>query len=128
MTEAMVMPMSYVAIDEEEMTYLDGGFAISRSVFKYTCQAAVIAGCIALGGGISYAGLKAVLGSMALKSSLAAAVVKGCGMLGIALGNGFASKFISGLAGCIAGDFVGNIFDKYIDGLDGKKDGKIKIW
>lgn len=28
MTEAMVMPMSYVAIDEEEMTYLDGGYQV----------------------------------------------------------------------------------------------------
>jgi len=110
------------------MEYVGGGFSISRNVFKYTVSAAVIAGCIALGGVISVAGLKLVLASYSLKATLVAAIVKGIGILGINVGNSLATKFASGLAGCIAGDFVCNIFDKYIDSLDGVIDEKVKIW
>lgn len=131
-TYAMKYPSNYVVMDNEEMEYLDGGFSISisKSVFKYTVTAVVVAGCIALGGGLSVAGLKTVLASYSMKTKLIAALVKGIGKLGIACGNALASKFASGLAGCVAGDFIGNIFDKYIDNLDGKKNGKVtvKLW
>ena len=125
---ALVMPKNYSVVNEEEMTYVEGGFAISKAVFKYTVTAAVIAGCVFLGGGLSVAGLKTVLGSMSLKKTFISVLVKAIGKLGIAAGNALASKFVSGLAGCIAGDFMGNVFDKYIDPLDGVVDGKIKIW
>ena len=125
---ALVMPSSYAVMSEEEMTYVEGGFAISKSVFKYTVTAVVVASCVALGGGLSVAGLRTVLASMSLKKKLIAALIKGIGKLGIATGNALATKFGSGLLGCVAGDFMGNVFTKYIDGLDGKKDGKIKIW
>lgn len=110
------------------MEYLGGGFSVSKAAFKYTVTAVVVAGCIALGGWLSVAGLKTVLGSMALKSTLIKCIVKGIGMLGIGCGNALANKFVSGLAGCISGDFMGNVFDKYIDGLDGTRDGKVKIF
>lgn len=122
------MPNSYAVMSEDEMMYVEGGFAISKNVFKYTVTAVVIAGCVALGGGLSIAGLRTVLGSMALKRSLVAALIKGIGILGIKAGNTLATKFMSGLIGCIAGDFMGNVFTKYIDPLDGKRDNKIKIW
>lgn len=38
-----------------------------------------------------------------------------------------ASKFMTGLAVCVGGDFVGTLFDKYVDGLDGKADGKWRV-
>lgn len=125
---ALQMPSSYVLMDNDEMEYLDGGFAVSKNVFKWTVSAIVTTGMIALGGGISYAGLKTVLGSMSLKNQLIRLLVKGIGKLGIAGGNALASKFGSGLAGCIAGDFLGNVFTRYIDPLDGRVDDKIKIW
>lgn len=126
---ALVMPSGYAVMSTDDMTYVEGGsFAISKNVFKYTVTAIVVAGCIALGGALSVAGLKTVLGSMALKKTLVAALVKGIGVLGIKTGNALATKFMSGLIGCIAGDFMGNVFTKYIDPLDGKNDSKIKIW
>ena len=69
-TYELQMPNSYVLMDNEEMEYLDGGLSISKNVFKWTVTAVVTAGCIALGGGLSVAGLKAVLGSMTLKKTL----------------------------------------------------------
>lgn len=124
----LVMPSNYAIVSNDEMEYLGGGFSVSKAAFKYTVTAVVVAGCIALGGWLSVAGLKTVLGSMALKNTLISCIVKGIGMLGIRCGNALANKFVSGLVGCISGDFMGNVFDKYIDGLDGAKNGKVKIF
>ena len=126
-TTALKMPSSYVVMSEEEMTYLEGGLSISKNVFKYTCNAAIVAGITCLSGGIAIGGLKTVLGSMALKKQLVSVMVKTIGKMGIAAGNTLSNKFMTGLIGCIAGDFLGNVFDKYIDNLDGVMDGKIKI-
>ena len=124
---ALVMPSSYAVMNEEEMSYVEGGFSVSKSVFSYIVNAAVMAGCVALGGGISVAGLRTVLGSMSMKKTLISVLVKAIGKLGISAGNALANKFVAGLAGCICKDFAGAIFDKFIDGKDGKMDGKIKI-
>ena len=128
-TCALQMPSNYVLMDVNEMEYTEGGFSISKTVFKYTVTAVITAGCLALGGGLSVAGLKTVLASYSARAKLVSLIVKGVGKLGIAAGNALSgSGFAGGLISCIYGDFVGNIFDKYIDKLDGKKDKKIKIW
>lgn len=125
---ALKMPASYVLMDNDEMEYLDGGLTISKNVFKYTCQFAIMAGVTCLSGGLAVGGLKAVLGSMSLKKTLVKVLVKAIGKMGIAAGSALSSKFMTGLIGCVSGDFLGNVFDKYIDKLDGKKDSKIKVW
>ena len=126
-TAALKMPSSYAVMNEEEMTYLEGGISISKNVFKYTCNAAITAGLVCLSGGLAVGGLKTVLGSMSLKKELISIMVKTIGKMGIAAGNTLSSKFMSGLIGCVTGDFLGNVFDKYIDNLDGVMDGKVKI-
>lgn len=125
---ALVLPKNCIALNSDEMEYIDGGLSISRTVFKWGVTAAVTAALVCLGGVIAVAGLKTVLASMALKNALLAAIVKGAGILGIKIGNALASTMMAGFAGAVGGDFIGTLFDKYIDGLDGKKDGYIKIW
>lgn len=87
-----------------------------------------VATLTALSGGISTAGLRVVLGSYSLRKGLASAIVKAVGVLGIRVGNSLQSKLVSALAGASLGDTFGWVFDKYIDGLDGKINGKVKIW
>ena len=121
------MPSSYVDIDRDEMEYVDGGLSISRNVFRYTVTATVIAACAFLGGGFAVSGLRTVLGSYSIKMKLISAIVKGIGVLGIKGGNLLASKFVSVLIACVGADFMGNIFDRYIDPLDGNYNGWVKV-
>ena len=124
----MVLPASYAVIEEEEMMYLDGGFSISKGVFKTACMVGATAALTALSGGISIAGLRTVLGSYSMRKGLAASIVKAAGVLGIKAGNALQSKLISSLAGASLSDLFGWVFTKYIDGLDGKINGWVKVF
>lgn len=124
----MVLPACYVVIEEEEMMYLDGGFSIIKGVFKTACIVGATAALTVLSGGISIAGLRTVLGSYSMRKGLAASIVKAAGVLGIKAGNALQSKLISSLAGASLNDLFGWVFTKYIDGLDGKINGWVKVF
>ena len=125
---ALAMPSSYAVMDEEEMTYVEGGFTITRTAFVWSISIAVGIAVTALTAGVgslfASLGLKIVLASYSLRYALAAAIVKGIGVLGICIGNS-TSAICGGIAGCGAGDLAGYVFDKWVDKLDGRKNGKL---
>lgn len=65
MTDAMVMPAGYAVIDEEEMTYLDGG-GIRCNVLAGIIDASI---CIATLGGAALSKLATSAGKHALKKN-----------------------------------------------------------
>ena len=113
---ALVMPSGYAVMDEEEMTYVEGGASISRRTFSWgvsiTIGIAVTALTAGLGTFFATAGLRIVLGSYSLRHALAAAIVKGIGKLGIWVGNNMVANICGGIAGCGAGDLAGYVFDR----------------
>ena len=70
----LVLPNNYVALEQEEMMYLDGGaIYIPKWAITGAITGAAYAALAAAGGG----GLQLVLASYGLRSALVAGIVKG---------------------------------------------------
>ena len=94
---ALVMPKNFVAVDEEEMTYVDGGLYISNATFWNCCKACfycvafnpVGATLVAIGAYKAYTLLAAGIATVAAKLgcisrilAVAFAVIGGAALLG----------------------------------------------
>lgn len=123
----MVLPRNYVEIEQEEMMYLDGGFSIPTWSVTGTITAATYAFLAAAGGAVATGGLKVVLGSMSLRNTLAAGIVKAVGASGIRVGNALVSSWLrTVVSGGVSG--VASRIANYLDGRDGKKNGWIRVF
>ena len=114
----LVLPTNYIALEQEEMMYLDrGAFYVPKWVII-----GAITGAASCGGG----GFQLVLASYGLRSALVAGIVKGLGGLGIHIGNAFANTIVRGLAsgGISAG--ADWIFTNIIDGWNEKRDNQLR--
>lgn len=115
-TGAMVMPNTYVVIDNDEMQYLDGGGIPNWSV-RVAVSAVFFA--VGIGSGISaYRTLKGASGKYLAKR----AVPKLAKKIGISIGSTFASAICSFLNDVF--DPVGWVINK-LDKMDGWSDGWI---
>lgn len=124
----LVLPSNYVEMQEEEMMYLEGGLiSVYKNVFATGVNIAMLAAFTFLGGSVAGAGLKTILASMSMRKTAVSAIVKGAGVAGIKIGNSVQNKILQGLAAASVTNFSNWVFDKYIDNLDGKKDGKYTI-
>jgi hypothetical protein len=117
-------------MQEDEMTYVEGGGTLTRGVFVGTVSVAVGIAVGALTAGIgailATAALRIVLASYTLRYALAAAIVKAIGAFGIAVGNQ-AANICGAIAGLGASSIAGLVFDRWIDGKDGRMDGRL-VW
>lgn len=87
---ALVMPSSYALMDEEEMTYVEGGLSYSKTSTGYkvtlsTRNCGDLA-ALAAGGSITFATVSAVLGltGVGIPGAIACAVLAGVAGLGSA--------------------------------------------
>ena len=122
------LPNSYVDVDREEMEYVDGGFSIPRYIFTTTINVGVTAAITAISGGVGTAGLRIVLGSMSLKRKFAAAIVKAIGKVSITAANAIGTSWVNKICAAMAMDLGGWVFDSFIDGIDGSRNGSLKLW
>lgn len=120
----LVLPNNYVALQQEEMMYLDGG---AIYVPGWMITSAITGAAPAALGAAAGGGLQLVLASYGLRSAFMAGIVKGLGVLGIHIGNAFANTIIGTIArtGILGG--ANWIFNNIIDGWDGKRDNQLKI-
>lgn len=109
----MVLPASYVAIEQEEMMYLDGGL----SLYKWVVSAPInIAFNASLGGGaVSLAlGVIRAGGTAAFKKTLVKAIGK---FVAVQTANRIAGRVVNSLAGFASwssiGGAIANIWDKF---------------
>lgn len=124
----IVLPRNYVEIEQEEMMYLDGGsFSIPTWSVSGTITAATYAFLAAAGGAVATGGLKVVLGSMSLRNTLAAGIVKAVGASGIKVGNALVSSWLrTVVSGGVSG--VASRIANHLDGREGKQDGWIRVF
>ena len=118
--ETLVLPNHYVAVQEDEMVYLDGGWAVPTWTVKYGLTGIATAALTAVGGW----GLKAVLASYGMRTAFVSAIVKGLGAFGIHVGNAFANNIVKALTLGGISEFAGGIAND-LDRNDGNLDGWI---
>ena len=123
----LILPEGYVSVENEEMEYIDGGISIPRVVFATTINIGVSALITAISGGVGTAGLRIVLGSMAMRQKFAAGIVKAIGKISLKAASLIGTTWVTKVGAALAADLGGWVFDNYIDGIDGSRNGELTI-
>jgi len=120
--ETLVMPSSYVLMDENEMTYLEGGGSVNTDVVAW----AIDVGCALCGiyasacGEILGRGLIALIKTTWKSCSGKVATILGASVAsGITVGIGKLNKVAGIMVSCLS---FGGIIGLCLDSLDGKLD------
>ena len=120
---ALVMPKNFVAVDEDEMTYVDGGGLYQKGVYYAVEFAANVAFNAALGGG-TISCLRTVLknlGTSGFKKVLAKTLTK---WVAVRIANRIAASCANLITG-FASLSVGGAIAEGLDRLDGCNDNQI---
>lgn len=120
---ALIMPSSYALMNEDEMTYVEGGGAV-QTVAYYAVQMAVNAGFNALLGGGTISCIRTIInavGKDTLKSTVKKTLTK---WVSVRVANALVAGVWGTIINCLSLS-VGGVVASWLDKKDGTQDNQI---